>query len=199
MVLSGGVGVLAVVVFVAALAFGTEVENAPPGARLGVTAADGPAGVAVLVPRCRDERVRSVEVRGPDGGTRWRITARKGSIDERYVVGAPEAPFGFVTDVGLEGRLGPGATAVVELTGDRFDSVDRVPFEPGAAPADGVLHQGDVVTAESFEARAAGAADCAEDRELGLVTWLFVAAAAGVVVTYGMMVVRYWKGRSSSP
>lgn len=200
MVLSGGVGVFAVVVFVAALAFGTEVKDAPPGARLGVAAADGPAGLAVLVPRCRDERVHMVEVRSADDVPSWRITARKGSIDERYLVGASDPPLGFVTDVELESPLGIDAvTAVVELTGKRYDSVDRVRFDPTSVPADGVLHQGDAVDHETFLARAAAAVDCAESRDLGTVTWLFVAAAAGVVVTYGMMVTRYLKGRSSAP
>lgn len=199
MVLSGGVGVFAVIAFVAALALGSEVKDAPPGARLGVTAAEGPAGLAVLAPRCRDERVRRVELRSADDVPRWRITARKGSIDERYVVGAAEVPLGFVTEVTLEGPLATGPVTVeVELAGERFDSIDRIRLDPTAVPAEGVLHQGEVVGLAGFEARASAAADCAEGRELGLVTWLFVAAAIGVVVTYGMMVARFWKGRSPS-
>lgn len=200
MVLSGGVGVFAVIVFVAAIAFGTEVTNPPPGARLGVSAADGPAGAAVLVPRCRSERVTAVELRSADGHARWRIAARKGSIEERYVLGAQPAPFGFVTEVPLEGAPIAGApTVVVEVAGEPFDTVDRVTFDPAAVPAEGVLHQGGVIDAPTFEALAAAAADCQEaGPDLGGVTWLFVAAAAGVVVTYAMMVVRYWKGRSES-
>lgn len=200
MVLSGGVGVVAVVVFVAALAFGTEVTNPPPGARLGVTSAGGPVGAALLVPRCRSERVTGVELRSAAGAVLWRIAAGKGSIDERYVLGAEPPPFGFVTDVPLEGPPIAGeVTVVVEVAGEPFDTVDRASFEPAAVPAEGVLHEGGVVDPPTFEALAAGAANCQDaGRDIGAVTWLFVAAAAGVVVTYAMMVARYWKGRSES-
>ncbi|MGI9121216.1 MAG: hypothetical protein ACR2G7_14050, partial [Acidimicrobiales bacterium] len=101
MVLSGGVAVFAVVVFVAALAFGAEAKAPPPGARLGVAPAEGPPGLAVLVPRCGSERVVRVEVRSAGDVVRWRIVSRKGSIDERYPVGTDVAPFGFVTEVPL--------------------------------------------------------------------------------------------------
>ncbi|MGI8757843.1 MAG: hypothetical protein ACR2K0_00875 [Acidimicrobiales bacterium] len=200
MVLSGGVGVFAVVVFVAAIAFGAEVTNPPPGARLGLSAANGPVGAALLVPRCRGERVTGVELQSADGAAVWRITAAKGSIDERYVLGAEPPPFGFVTDVPLLSPPDAGAlTAVVEVAGEPFDTVDRADFDPAAVPDEGILHQGGVVDPPAFEARAASAANCQDaGRDLGVVTWLFVAAAAGVVVTYVGMVVRYWKGRSQS-
>lgn len=199
MVLSGGVGVAAMVAFVAAVALGADLKQPPAGARLAVTAADGPAGLAVLVPRCRSERVTRVELRASGGSALWRITARKGSIDERYVVGADE-PLGFVTEVPLRWPPPPGPLEVVTHVdgGGSTDVVDRVVFDSGAVPSDGVLYQGDVVEPTVFEAGAAAAADCAEsDRGLGLVTWLFVAAATGVVITYVAMVVRYWKGRTS--
>lgn len=199
MVLSGGVGVVAVVAFVSALALGTDVKDYPPGARLAVTAADGPAGLAVLVPRCRSERVTSVELRSAGEHVVWRISARKGSIDERYVVGGDE-PLGFVTERPFRPPLPQGRLQVVAHLAREgpFDVVDRAVFDPAAVPSGGVLYLGDVVDAEVFEAGAAGAADCPESgRDLGLVTWLFVAAAAGVVVTYVTMVVRYWRGRTS--
>ncbi len=200
MVLSGGVGVVAMMAFVAAVALGADLVEPPPGARLAVTAADGPAGLAVLVPRCRSERVTRVEVRTAGGDAVWRITARKGSIDERYVVGADE-PLGFVTEVPLRSPRPAGRLEAVASVagGGSADVVDRVVFDPDAVPSGGaVLYQGDVVEPGAFEAGAAAAADCAEsDRGLGLVTWLFVAAATGVVITYVTMVVRYWKGRTS--
>ena len=200
MVLSGGVGVAAMVAFVAAVALGADLKQPPPGARLAVTAAEGPAGLAVLVPRCRSERVTRVELRAAGGSALWRISARKGSIDERYVVGADE-PLGFVTEVPLGSSPPSGPLEVVAQVagGGSTDVVDRAVFDVAAVPSgDGVLYQGDVVAPGAFEAGAAAAADCAEsDRGLGLVTWLFVAAAAGVVITYVTMVVRYWKGRTS--
>jgi hypothetical protein len=200
MVLSGGVGVVAVVAFVSALAFGADLKDPPPGARLAVTAAEGPAGLAVLVPRCRSERVTRVELRSADDDVVWRITAGKGSIDERYVVGGEE-PLGFVTERPFRPPLPRGRLqAVATLARDGpFDVIDRAAFDAGAVPAGGALYQGDEVDLEVFEAGAAAAADCPESgRDLGLVTWLFVAAAAGVVVTYVSMVVRYWRGRASS-
>ena len=199
MVLSGGVGVAAMVAFVAAVALGADLKQPPAGARLAVTAAEGPAGLAVLVPRCRSERVTRVELRAAGGSALWRISARKGSIDERYVVGA-DAPLGFVTEVPLRSSPPPGPLEVVTHVagGGSADVVDRVVFDPGAVPSGGVLYQGDAVEPAAFEAGAAAAADCAEaGRGLGLVTWLFAAAATGVVITYVAMVVRYWKGRST--
>lgn len=205
MVLSGGVGVVAVVVFVAAVALGAEMADPPPGARLGLTAAEGPAALALLVPRCHSERVTSVEVRSSDDVVLWRIRSRKGSIDERYVVGAEDPPLGFVTEVSLNGppptgkAPGEAVTAVVEVAGEASDTTDQVRFRPAEVPQEGVLHQGVVIGPKRFEARAAAAADCQPGgRHLGLATWLFVTAAAAVVVTYVMMVVRYLTGRSAS-
>ncbi len=200
MVLSGGVGVLAVVAFVSALALGTQVSDPPPGARLGLVAAAGPAGATLVVPRCRAERVVSVEVRATDGSTLWRIVSPKGSIDERYVVGAGNPPFGFVVDVAAPVPLPSGPlTATVALDGEPFDDVDEMTFDQSEVPASGVRYRGRDVDAAEFEAQAAAAADCqGGTRDIGLVTWLFVAAATGVVVTYLMMVSRYLKGRSSA-
>lgn len=200
MVVAGGVGVLAVVVFVAALAFGARAVDLPQGARLGVVESEGPAGLAVLVPRCQGERVVGVEVLDAAGVARWRVTSAKGAIDERYVVGAGDPPFGSLTAVALEGPLPSGPlTAGASLSGGPFDTTDQVTFDPTTVPADGVLYLGVVIGPEEFEARAAGAADCdGPSGDLGLVTWVFIAAALGVVVTYLMMVGRYLDGRSSA-
>ena len=197
--LSGGLGVFAVVAFVAALVFGAEVKNPPPGARIGLTSSGGPAGVAVLVPRCRSERVTVVELRDADGATLWRIAARKGSIDERYEVGAEGAPFGFTVDKPLTSPLpDEELTVVVALDGEPFDTVDRAQVARQRVPRLGVAHLGEVVEPGVFEARAVAAADCqGPGRDLGLVTWLFVLAAAGVVVTYLGMVGRYLRSRRS--
>ncbi len=201
MVLSGGVGVLAVVVFVAAVAFGARAVDVAEGARLGVVSAEGPVGLEVLVPRCQDERVVGVEVRDVGGTTRWRVVSAKGAIAESYVVGATTPPFGVVTDVPLADlSQDDQVTAVASLTGGPFDVTDKVTFEPGAVPAEGVLYQGQVIGPEEFEAQAATAANCGgPNGDLGVVTWLFIAAALGVVVTYLMMVGRYLDGRSPSP
>ena len=203
MVLSGGVGVLAVVAFVTALAFGTEVSDPPPGARLGVVSVGSVAGVpsdrvAIVVPRCRAERVTTVELREAEGSVLWRVTSPKGSIDERFVVGA-EPPFGFVVDMAAPIPLPAGPlTAMVALDGEPFDDADEVTFDPAEVPATGVRYRGRNVDTAEFEAQAAAAADCqGPGRNLGVVTWLFVAAALGVVVTYVMMVARYLKGRTS--
>lgn len=195
--LSGGLGVFAVVVFVAALVFGIEVTNPPPGGRLGVTSSAGPAGIAVLVPRCRAERVTVVELRDADDAALWRIVARKGSIDERYVVGAETPPFGFDVEVPFTPPLPPALlTVVAQLEGEPFDSVDQVDFVAEEVPADGVLHLGEVVEPPAFEARAAAAADCqGSSDDLGLVNVVFIVAAAGVVVTYLLMVGRFVRSR----
>ena len=200
MVLSGGIGVVAVVVFVAALAFGTDIAEVAPGARLGIVPAEGPIGLAVLVPRCRSERVVGVELLDAEGAPLWRVASAKGAIDERYVVGAQEPPFATATEIELRTPLPSGPlTAVASMEGESLDATDRVTFDPSAVPADGVLYQGAAIGTEEFQAQAAGAADCGGTTgDLGYVTWLFVAAGLGVVVTYVMMLMRYLDGRTSS-
>ncbi|HEV2809094.1 MAG TPA: hypothetical protein VGV93_01685 [Acidimicrobiales bacterium] len=200
MVLSGGVGVVAVVVFVTAMAFGTDIAEVAPGARLGIASDEGPIGLAVLVPRCRGERVVSVELLDADGTPLWRVASAKGAIDDRYVVGAEETPFATTTEIELHTPLPPGPlTAVASLDDESFDATDRVTFDPSAVPADGVLYQGAAIGTSEFRAQAAGAADCGGPTDdLGFVTWVFVAAGLGVVVTYLMMVMRYLRGRTPS-
>ncbi len=194
--LSGGLGVVAVVAFVAALVFGVEAKNPPPGARLGLTSSAGPAGVALLVPRCRSERVTAVELRSKEA-TLWRIVSRKGSIDERYVVGADGPPFGFVVEQRFSPPLPDGRlTLLAALEGEPFDTTDQVDFSVDDIPIEGVAHLGEVVDPAAFEARAAAAADCrGPGAHLGLVNGLFVVAAAGVVVAYVIMDGRYLRGR----
>lgn len=198
MVVSGGVGVVAVVAFVSALAFGARVAEVPAGARLGVTGAGGPLGAALLTPRCQGERVMTVALRSAEGTTRWRLTSAKGAIDERYVIGAEETPFATETEVVFYAPLTDGElTAEVAWRGDP-DDTDELRFDPSLVPdSSDVLYQGSVIPAGEFEAQAAAAADCgASSRNLGAVTWLFILAALGVVVTYLMMLTRYLQGRT---
>lgn len=188
-----------VIAFVAAVAFGGRAQPAEPGERVAVGRADGDGTLAVFVPRCRDDRVRVVEVAEAGGTARWRITSRKGSIDERYVVGAPEAPLGFVADVPLTAPLPEGElTVTVAVDGDGGEVRDRASFSVGAVPATDVLHQGEAVDIATFQARALSAASCPETRsDLGLTTAVFGLGALLVAGTYGLMVSRWWRGRAS--
>lgn len=191
---------LVVVAFVAAVALGGRTQPATAGERVAVGRADGEGELAVFVPRCRGDRVERVEVAEAGGAVRWRITSRKGSIDERYVVGAPEAPLGFDVAVPLEGPLPEGdLTATVVVDGDDGEATDRATFREEAVPVGDVLHRGDVVDLATFQARALSAASCPESRsELGLTTLVFGAGALLVVGTYGLMVSRWWRGRGTS-
>ncbi|MCU1375037.1 MAG: hypothetical protein JWO68_2323, partial [Actinomycetia bacterium] len=113
-VVVGGLGVLAVLAFVGAVAFGGT-SRSRPGDRVAVVRATGPAGIAVLAGRCLDQRVTAVTVIASDGTTLWRIESRKGSIERRYVVGA-EPPLGFTSATGLTGR--PTGRVRAEVTFD---------------------------------------------------------------------------------
>lgn len=172
MVVTGGIGVLVVIAFVAAVAFGREHEVAP-GDRIALIEAKGPAKLSVLVGRCDDERVDAVEIRRPDGDVLWRIESPNGSIARRFVVGADPPPFGFeaVTPLGstLAGRL--VAEAEVDGVADRelFDTAALDQERAPSAPCDG--------------------------NDIGLVSILFVVGALGVVAAYGVMVRRYLGGR----
>jgi hypothetical protein len=204
MVAAGGVGVLVVIAFVAVLALGGRPTSPGPGERVAVGRVQPGGEPMVLVPRCRDDRVTSVEVAVAGGGALWRIASRKGSIDERYVVGGAPVPLGFEVEVPLEGTLPEQAALVarVALDGEDGDVADELAFVPAELPADGdgVRTAGGDVAVGSFQARAISAADCPESRsELGVTTVVFGLAALGVVITYGLMVSRWWGGRGGRP
>lgn len=166
-VVTGGIGVLVVVAFVAAVVLGRE-TSAQPGDRVGVVRRDG--RVEVLAARCEDERVRAVEVREQDGDVLWRIESEKGTIDRRFVVGGEPPPL-FVTVDRLEETDLLDRTLVAEVTVD--DVVDGRPFDPA-----------DLEESDGF------GLSC-DDDDLGLVPLVFVMGAAGVVAAYGAMVARY--------
>lgn len=200
MVAAGGVGVIVVIAFVAAIALGGRFEAPELGERVAIGRADADGTLAVFVPRCRDERVTVVEVAEGGGSARWRIASRKGSIDERYVVGAPEPPLGFEIEVPLEAPLPDGElTATVAVDGDAGGVRDRLTFTAASVPTSDVLYRGGVVDIASFQAQALSAASCPESRsELGLTTVVFGLGALMVVGTYGLMVARWWRGRGAT-
>jgi hypothetical protein len=171
---TGGIGVLVVVAFVAAVVFGGETK-AVPGDRVKVAAADEPGRAPVVfVGRCPDERVRSVEVRTPEGRTLWRVVSDKGTIDRAFVIGEDPPAF-FATTVRLEGRLPGGELeAVVQVD----DVTDARPFD----------------TATLERGGDGPGADCG-DRDLGLVPLVFVVGAAMVIGAYAVMVVRALRSR----
>lgn len=201
MVAAGGVGVLVVVAFVAAIAVGGRTAAPGPGARVGVARADAEGALAVFVPRCEDDRVKIVEVAVDGGAALWRITSRKGSIDERYEAGAEPPPLGFDVEVPLEVPLPSDIPliATVSVDGEEEEVRDRIAFSTAAVPAEGVLYRGGVVSVGSFQARALSAAACRESRsDLGLTTIAFGLGALVVVGTYGLMVRRWWRGRGAA-
>ena len=198
MVAAGGVGVLVVIAFVAAVALGGRTPPARPGDRVAVGRAEEAGGaLAVLVPRCRDERVTAVEVAEADGRPLWRITSRKGSIDERYLVGAAPPPLGFEVEVALRDPL-PASPLVASVTVAGEDDVhDAAPFAAASLPVEDVLHRGEPVAPGRFQARALAAASCPESRrDVTTATVLFGLGGLLVVGTYGLMVSRWWRGRS---
>ena len=197
MVAAGGVGVLVVIAFVAAVALGGRSAAAGPGDRVAVGRADAAGTLAVFVPRCRDERVTSVEVGESGGQPLWRITSRKGSIDERYVVGAATPPLGFEVEVPLRGPL-PTSPLQASVTVDGEGDVrDALIFDAASVPSGEVLHRGEAVDVGSFQARALAAASCPESRrDVTATTVVFGLGGLLVVGTYGLMVSRWWRGRS---
>jgi len=196
MVAAGGVGVLVVIAFVAAVALGGRTPAAGPGQRLGVGRADAEGALAVFVPRCRDDRVKVVEVAVAGGDVLWRIASRKGSIDERYEVGA-DAPLGFEVEVPLGSPL-PDVplVAAMGVDGEAGEVRDLLDFSRGAVPEEGVVTAGGDVGVASFQGRALAAADCPESRsDIGSTTVVFALGALLVVVSYFIMVSRWWRGR----
>jgi hypothetical protein len=168
MVLIGGIGVLVVVAFVAAVAFGRDTTT-KPGDRIGVIPARGTAtGIAILVGRCEDERVHDVGVRVPGGAPVWHIRSDKGGINRSYVLGATP-PFGFATTTPFTSL--PAGPLEIDVTVDR--STDTRTFDPAHLDDEGAV-----------------GAPCGE-RDLGVVPVLFIIGAIGVIVAYGVMVRRF--------
>lgn len=197
--LAAGVGVAAVVAFVAALAVGGRPSAPRPGDRLGLTRAGAEGAVTVVAVRCPSERVTGVELRRPEGEVVWRIVSRKGSIDQRYPIGG-DPPLGFRVDEPLDHPL-PGGLLVVTAHFSREGPggvTDRAVVEAVEVPEDGVLHRGAVVRGERFEQRARMGIDCPIDaEELDGITLAFAVAAGGVLVTYAVLVQRWWRSRRS--
>jgi hypothetical protein len=165
-IVTGGIGVLVVIAFVAGIVLGRTGE-AEPGDRVGIGRVD--EGLVVFAARCEDERVRAVEVRAPGGPALWRIESDKGTIDRRFLVGGTPPAF-FATVVPLDGSL-PSGVLEAEVTVD--DVVDARQFDPAA------LEEG-----ERF------GVSC-DDSGLGLLPVVFVLGALAVVAAYGAMVARY--------
>lgn len=173
MVVTGGIGVLVVIAFVAAVAFGRD-QTPAPGDRVAVVKSDGPAGFTLLVGRCDEERVNSVEVRNaPNGVPVWRIESAAGSIDRRYVVGQDPPPFGFTV-----------AAPFVPPQSSRLIA---------EAEIDGVVDREELDTTK-LDAERAPKAPCDGD-DIGFVSVLFIVGALGVVAAYGVMVRRYLSAR----
>ena len=167
-VVTGGIGVLVVIAFVAGVVLGRD-ASPQPGERVAVVRDDAGA-IEVLAARCEDERVRAVAVQDTDGRDLWRVESAKGTIDRRFVVGG-EPPAFFETTVALDEPLPASGLLVAEVAVD--DVVDARPFDPA-----------DVDDGDGF------GLSC-RDGGIGLVSVLFVAGAAGVVAAYGAVVARY--------
>jgi hypothetical protein len=160
---------------------------------------DDAGGLSVLVPRCRDERVTEVALADAGGRPLWRIASRKGSIDERYVVGDDRVPLGFEVEVPLRGALRTSPLrASVTVAGDGDDVADSMGFDLRLVPRlPAVLHRGEEVDVGAFQARALASAACPESRrDVSLTTIVFGLGALLVVGCYGLMVSRWWRGRA---
>jgi hypothetical protein len=162
-VAAGGAGVLAVVVFVAALVL-ADLTVPPVGPRVRVT--QGPAGAVVLVGRCLQQRVTSIEVVGADGAELWRFDDPAGSIDRHYGVDR-ELPEGGRATATVAYDHGSPARASVDLA--------RIPLDPG--PPRGTPPP------------------CAGEQGIGVATFLLVLAALAVVGGYVVMLTRLPAGR----
>jgi hypothetical protein len=173
MVLTGGIGVLVVVAFVAAVAFGRG-TTMKPGDRIAVVPLKrSPAGFEILVGRCEDERVRAVEVHAPGGPPLWRIESAKGGIDRSFIVGQDPPPFSYRTTTKLA-KLPPGP---LEASVTVDEDTDARPFDPA-----------------HLSTRGAVGAPCGS-HDIGIVPWLFIVGGGGVAVAYGAMVRRFLVSR----
>ena len=168
MVVTGGVGVLVVVAFVAGVVL-NRARGVEPGDRVAVVRAEGAELLEVLAARCGDERVGAVEVRVPGGPPLWRIESERGGITRRFVLGADPPPFGFATTTPLLPL--PAGVLEAEVTIDGVVDVER--FDPAR------LGDGDTLRTSC------------DERSLGVVELAFVLGALGVVLTYLVMVTRY--------
>jgi hypothetical protein len=171
-----GIGVLVVISFVAALAF-SDVDDDPPVDRLTAVASSAPAGLTVIVGRCREQRVVDLEVSSTDGKTLWRVTSEKGSIERRYEVGS-DPPVEFLTVVPYDGQAEPRleARATIRRPGHATE-IHRASFDVAR------LDTGEPNLGDS-------APPCPDSADLGLVVILFVVGAAVVVGGYAAMVMR---------
>jgi hypothetical protein len=179
-VLAGGFGVVVVVAFVAAVAFGAR-SRSTPGAHVDVVRGSGPAGMVVLAGRCTEQRVTGVVVRNAGGSILWQVSSAKGSIERRYVVGG-DPPLGFSTVTPLRTR--PAGRLLAEVHFDR----------DGAATSD--VHAFDSSKVTSSRVTLGDAAPpCAATEGPGATAWLFAVGAAFVVAGYVGMLLRFVRGR----
>ncbi|MGD9796554.1 MAG: hypothetical protein AB7H43_13595 [Acidimicrobiia bacterium] len=179
----GGLGVLAVVAFVASLALGGGTVDRP-GDRVAVVAGPGPLGATVLAARCREERVTAVALHdvtatGGRGPVRWRIESAKGSIERSYSLGGPP-PVGFEAGTPLAGT--PAGRVEVVVT---FDRPERRPVDDAR-----VVDLAELPAAGELDGDAP--APCGGRVDLGFTTLLFAVGGLAVVVTYGMVLRRRW-------
>ncbi len=183
---AGGVAVVLVVVFVAAVLAGSRVERRP-GDRIVVVRSQGPAGITVVAGRCLDQRVGRVRLSLSGGGaTLWEIVSARGSIDRRYVVGLEPPPFGFTEVVALRGvPAGLARAEVTFLRDGHVDVVDAVEVDPG-----------DIEGAEPLLGDAAP--PCTRDQRVGpFATAVLVLGALLVVAGYAAMLARRWGSRGA--
>lgn len=178
---AGGIGVIVVLLFVAAVAVGGTARRTP-GDRVDVLRSAAPAGVSVLAGRCREQRVTAVELRDDAGEVLWRIESARGSIDRRYPVGGEALGFEEVVPLGSEPVEAP-VTAVVTFSrpGEEPEQ-DQRRVDPSNRP---------FVRDELADA----APPCSDGSDLGFVAVVFAVGALVVVGGYGLMVGRWWSAR----
>jgi hypothetical protein len=167
-VVTGGIGVLVVIAFVAAVVLG-RAGTVDPDDRIGVLRREDGA-VEVLAGRCPDERTKRVEVRtASDDVVLWRIDAERGTIDREFIVGAPPPPL-FTESIPLAGEL-PAGMLEAEVVID------------------------DVVAMRTFTVDDLDVTDsvlvACDSGGLGLLPFVFVVGALGVVFAYAAMVLRF--------
>jgi hypothetical protein len=189
-VLVGGVGVLAVLAFVTAIALGGRTV-VHPGDRVAVVEGPGPAGATVLADRCLDQRVTDIAVSSVAGGGTgasagtgvvWHIESTKGSIERVYRLGGPP-PDGFTTPVPLAST--PSGRVQVAITFTRLDHPKTVDAR--------VVDLDDLPPASSQPVVAGAPAPCGGRTHLGFTTVLFGLGALVVVITYAGVVRRRWR------